>query len=133
MIMTLIETISVDFIAAYKAKEMEKKDFLGVLRGEVTREDKTPSDEVVMAKIKSMLKKNIESFELTGVSSLNEMELNVLNSYLPSQMTEAEIDAKLKELIDGGANHIGRIMGGFKGLEADMKVVKTKADAILTN
>ena len=30
--MKLIETISADFMTAYKAKEMEKKDFLGVLK-----------------------------------------------------------------------------------------------------
>jgi uncharacterized protein YqeY len=73
-----------------------------------------------------MIKKHNEN------PSLTEMEIAFIDSVLPSQMSEDEIDAKLKELVDGGANHIARIMGGFKGLNVDMAVVKEKVDAILS-
>jgi uncharacterized protein YqeY len=72
--MSLIEKINKDFMLAYKAKEMEKKDFLGVLKTEVTKESKTPEDEYVVAKIKSMIK-NAEA-----TNSLSEAELSVLDT-----------------------------------------------------
>lgn len=130
----LIEKINADFMAAYKAKDMETKDFLGLMRGELTKNTKTPDDKEVISKCKSMLKKNDESMEkmkqmgIDVVSSLSEREIEILNSYIPAQMSEGEIEFKVKEAIDGGANNIGRIMGAFKGLEADMKFVKETAE-----
>ena len=130
----LIEKINTDFMAAYKARDMETKDFLGLLRGELTKATKTPDDKEVVAKCKSMLKKNDESMDkmkqmgIEVVSSLSDREIEILNSYIPAQMSEGEIEVKVKEAIDGGANNIGRIMGAFKGLEADMKFVKETAE-----
>jgi len=124
----LIEKIKTAFTTAYKAKDLELKNVIGTIKGEIERESKDPkniSDDEVSKELKKMLKKHKEH------SSLTNMELDFIESILPNQMTEEEIDAKLKELVDAGANHIGRIMGGFKGLNADMKVVKEKADAIL--
>lgn len=126
--MSLIEKIKTAFADAYKAKDLDLKNVIGTIKGEIERESKDPkniSDDEVAKELKKMLKKHNEN------PSLTDMELSFIDSILPKQMTEEEIDAKLKELVDGGANHIGRIMGGFKGLNADMKVVKTKADAIL--
>jgi len=125
---TLIGKIRTAFTDAYKAKELDLKNVIGTIKGEIERESKDPkniSDEEVTKELKKMIKKHNEN------PSLTEMEITFIESILPKQMTEAEIDAKLKELVDGGANHIGRIMGGFKGLNADMKIVKEKADAIL--
>ena len=110
--MSLIEKINTDFMAAYKAKDMIKKDFLGVLKTEVTKETKTPEDNFVVNKIKSMIK-NAES-----TNSLSEEELMILNSYLPKQYTEDE----LKEIIQTimGENNIsspsdmGKVMGFLK-------------------
>lgn len=110
--MSLIEKISGDFMAAYKAKDMVKKDFLGVLKTEVTKETKTPEDNFVVNKIKSMIK-NAES-----TNSLSEEELIILNSYLPKQYTEDE----LKEIIQTimGENNfsspsdMGKVMGFLK-------------------
>jgi uncharacterized protein YqeY len=126
--MTLIEKIKTAFMDAYKAKNLDLKNAIGTIKGEIERESKDPkniSDDEVSKELKKMLKKHDENPSLTDV------EINFINSILPKQMTEEEIDAKLKELIDGGANHIGKVMGGFKGLNADMKIVKEKADAIL--
>lgn len=125
---TLIEKIGKAFIDAYKAKDLDLKNAIGTIKGEIERESKDPkniSDEEVSKELKKMIKKHKENPSLTDV------EISFIDSILPKQMTDEEIDTKLKELVDGGANHIGRIMGGFKGLNADMKVVKEKADAIL--
>lgn len=127
--MNLIEKIKTAFADAYKAKDMDLKNVIGTIKGEIERTAKDPkniSDDEVTKSLKSMLKKHEEN------PSLTEVEIEFINSILPKQMSEDEIDAKLKELVDGGANHIGQIMGGFKGLPADMKMVKQKAEAILT-
>ncbi len=126
---TLVEKINKEFIDAYKARNFELKNVIGTIKGEIEREAKDPkniSDEQITKELKKMMKKHND-----GSAELSETEVTFIESILPRQMTEADIDAKLKELIDAGANHIGRIMGGFKGLNADMKVVKAKADEIL--
>ena len=76
--MTLIEKISKDFTEAYKSKDMEKKNFLGVIKTEVTKESKTPEDSYIVGKLKSMIK-NAEA-----TNSLSEYELSVINEYLPN-------------------------------------------------
>ncbi len=110
--MTLIEQIGKDFITAYKAKEMEKKDFLGLLKSEVTKESKTPDDAYVVNKIKSMIK----SAEATN--SLSEDELEYMNTYLPKQMTEEELDNVIAcfkvELNVTDMSGMGKIMGALK-------------------
>ena len=108
--MKLIETISADFMTAYKAKEMEKKDFLGVLKTEVTKESKTPEDSTVIAKIKSMIK----SAEATN--SLSQTELEILNTYLPKQLTNEELTEIVADYISENENaNMGQIMGFLKG------------------
>ncbi len=135
--MALIEKMNEDFMAAYKSGDMEKKNFLGLLRGEITKNTKTPDDKEVIAKCKSMVKKNDESMAkmselgIEVVSSLTEKELQVLNEYIPAQMSESDIDAKVSEAVAAGAVNIGQIMGAFKGLDADMRLVKEKAEAAL--
>ena len=72
--MSLIEQINQDFMIAYKAKEMQKKDFLGVLKTEVTKETKIPEDTYIVSKIKSMIK------NAAATNSLTEDELSILNN-----------------------------------------------------
>jgi len=115
--MNLIETINADFMTAYKEKNMEKKDFLGVLKTEVTKESKTPDDMYVIGKIKSMIK-NAEA-----TNSLSENELEILNGYLPKQLTEEELKEKISNIINdngfSGGKDMGKVMGllkeGFDG------------------
>ncbi|NRA90866.1 MAG: GatB/YqeY domain-containing protein [Simkaniaceae bacterium] len=126
---TLIEKINTAFRDAYKDKNFDLKNSIGTIKGEIEREVKDPkniSDDEVSKELKKMIKNHN-----SGKTPLTEVEVTFIDSVLPKQMTEEEIDAKLKELVDGGANHIGKIMGGFKGANADMKIVKQKADAIL--
>lgn len=108
----LIEQISKDFMAAYKAKEMEKKDFLGVLKTEVTKESKTPEDAYVVAKIKSMIK------NAAATNSLTESELEVLNQYLPAQMSESDLRSEIELIVNtnsyDGMKDMGKVMGELK-------------------
>jgi uncharacterized protein YqeY len=107
--MSLIEKINADFMLAYKNKDMEVKDFLGVLKTEVTRETKTPNDAQVVAKIKSMIK-NAEA-----TNSLSEFELEILNRYLPKQMTDAELTEVVKGFVtENPTINMGGVMSHLK-------------------
>ena len=108
----LIERINFDFTEAYKAKDMDTKNFLGVLKTEVTKDDKNPDDSHIIAKIKSMIK-NAEA-----TNSLSELELTVLNRYLPSQMSDSLLEDRIRfymsvEKIDS-PNQMGKVMGFLK-------------------
>jgi uncharacterized protein YqeY len=110
--MKLIEKISIDFMEAYKAKEMAKKDFLGVLKTEVTKESKDPDDVTVVNKIKSMIK-NAEA-----TNSLSRFELEILNRYLPVQMSDETLRHRIVNYIEvsklEGANEMGKVMAFLK-------------------
>lgn len=110
--MKLIDKINEDFMLAYKAKEMEKKDFLGVLKTEVTKESKTPEDAYVIGKIKSMIK-NAEA-----TNSLSETELNILNGYLPKQISENDLRTIIVYIIDkegfNSMKDMGKVMSYLK-------------------
>ena len=110
--MSIIEKISKDFMSAYKDKDMKKKNFLGVIKTEVTKETKTPEDSYVVAKLKSMVK-NAQS-----TNSLTEYELNIINNYLPTQMTEDVLREKIGDFITkeelSTMKDMGKIMGYLK-------------------
>ena len=115
--MSLIEKISSDFMAAYKAKEMERKNFLGVIKSEVTKESKTPEDTYIIGKLKSMIK-NAET-----TNSLSEYELGIINEYLPTQLNEDKLETIIKEIIENNdistPKEMGKVMSflksGFEG------------------
>jgi uncharacterized protein YqeY len=131
--MSLIEKISKDFMSAYKDKDMEKKNFLGVIKTEVTKETKTPEDNYVVGKLKSMVK-NAQS-----TNSLTEYELNIINDYLPTQMTEDVLRETIGNFITkedlSTMKDMGKIMGylksNFEG-EYDGKLASTIIKELLT-
>jgi uncharacterized protein len=122
--MTLKEQINTDFITAFKNKETEKKNFLGVVKGEIQNEEGrtgSVSDEKVL----SILKKLEKSLVQTNTpDSLRELE--VLKPYLPVMMSESRIDEIVSNYVKNGLTNVGQIMGefnkNFKGL-ADNKIV----------
>mgnify|MGYP001177339357 CR=1 FL=1 len=87
--MTLLNQINEDFMIAFKSKDLKKKNFLGVIRGEVeTAKGKgiDPNDEYVLKVIKKMEKSLIE---IGSVDS--KIELDYLSKYIPKLMSEYEI------------------------------------------
>tara|TARA_R110000772_G_scaffold142411_1_gene252075 strand:- start:362 stop:748 length:387 start_codon:yes stop_codon:yes gene_type:complete len=110
--MSLITKLNEDFIIAYKAKDMVKKDFLGFLKSELTRETKTPDDAYVVGKLKTMFKKLQES------DSISELEIEVLNTYIPQQLNEDELRGIIQSMVFESSTqlNIGVIM---KNLQAN--------------
>ena len=127
--MKLIEKISADFMTAYKTKNLEKKNFLGVVKTEITKESKEPTDEYIIGKIRSMIKNASDS------NSLSESELKTLNEYIPQLMGEDDLRKLLKDFVDSSENvNIGSIMKHFnqnyKGL-VDNKMLQTLSREML--
>jgi uncharacterized protein YqeY len=134
--MTLKETINTDFMEAYKSKNMEKKNFLGVLKGALqTQEGKQieSTDENVLKVIKSFEKGINETIEGKIKLQLDieeqKLELSYLQPYLPTLMGEDEIRLIVKEIVsreDINKNQ-GFLMGLFnkeqKGKGFDNKTV----------
>lgn len=130
--MKLIEMVSQDFMAAYKNREMEKKDFLGLVKSELTKETKTPEDDYVVAKIKSMIK------AAEATNSLSEMELNILGKYLPKQLSDVELEGIITKFTSESnltQKDIGKVMGFLKsnyGGQYDGKLASTITKKILS-
>jgi len=124
--MKLIEQISADIMTAYKSKNKVVKELLGVVKGAATMVNKEPEDDEVIAKIKSMIKthnKSMSGENHPPVPTLTDEELEILNSYLPKQLSETEIRERVQQVIvNTGSDNMGFIMGTFNktyGQESD--------------
>jgi uncharacterized protein YqeY len=120
--MKLKEKINADFMEAYKAKDMNKKTFLGVLKGAIqTQEGKMieSTDENVLKVIKSFEKGVKETIELKRKMGENvdeqTTELSYLEPYLPKLMSEEEIRSIVTEMVarEGINKNEGFLMGLF--------------------
>jgi uncharacterized protein YqeY len=134
--MKLKEQINTDFIEAYKAKNMEKKNFLGVLKGAIQTQEGNlieSTDENVLKVIKSFeksIKQTIEAkVKLDESTFQQEMELSYLEPYFPKLMNESEISPIIDEILlrPNINRNIGFLMGVFNkennGKSFDNKLV----------
>jgi uncharacterized protein YqeY len=138
--MTLKERITEDMKSAMRAGE---KDRLGVVRLILAAIKQREVDErimlddaqvlAVLEKMAKQRKESIMQFESGGRADLvakENAELVILQSYLPAQMSEAELDAIIAEAMAAtGATTVkdmGKVMGIVKGKaagRADMAAV----------
>lgn len=120
--------IKADMMAAWKAKEIKKRDFLKFVIGEIERKEdantKLSNDEIQALLIK--IDKNL--LVVGGMESVEQMEF--LTPYLPVMMHVDEIKEVVTQLITNGEysgmKDMGKVMGdfnaNFKG-KADGKVL----------
>jgi len=130
--MSLKEQINADFMSAFKAKDMERKNFLGVVKGEIQNEEgrgTVSTDESVLL----ILRKLEKSIKQTNVPQ-SLIELEYLKPYLPSLMSEDQIKTIIQGYKESGLTNVGQIMGQFnkeyKGL-ADNKLVSETVKGLL--
>ncbi len=108
--MTLTERISEDLKSAMKAGEKLKTETLRSLRAGVIEFEKngsgksmTPDDEMKL--LMTAAKKRREAIEMYDANNRPELaekergELEVINAYLPKQMTREEVEARVKAVI----------------------------------
>jgi hypothetical protein len=134
--MTTKQQIFDDFIKAFKAKDDIRKRTLASIKAEIlVFEKQKEGNEAVLEKIveilKSMAKKRreaIEAYEAAGRTELAQREkeeLEVIESYLPAQLSAAQIRETAERIVS--ANGFGKADFG-KAMGAVMTELKGKAD-----
>jgi len=135
--MSLKEKITEDLTASMKAQNAFRTETLRSIRAEILKMDKSGMDREMneeeelglLNRQAKMRKESIEMFESAGRSDLVEREtkqLEIINEYLPKQLSreeaEAIVDNEIKESGAAGAKDIGKVMGPV------MKELKGKFD-----
>jgi uncharacterized protein YqeY len=134
--MTIEKQIETDFLKAFKERNTEVKSLLSTVKGEIQTTKKNLvvenlSDEEsikILGKFAKNLKENIRLVN----DEKSQRELSVIESYLPKQMSESEIIAKLDEILSSGITNIGQIMKEFAQLPVDKKMVSEIAKQKMT-
>jgi uncharacterized protein YqeY len=130
--MSLREKITDDMKAAMKAREAEKLSAIRLLQAALKQKEVderiTLSDSDVLGIIDKMLKQrrdSIEQFRAGNRPDLvakEEFEVNVLQAYLPAQLSDAEVMKILDEVIAQtgaqGARDMGKVMNTLRPLVA---------------
>jgi len=134
--MTLQEQISADFMTAFKAKDMPKKTFLGLVKGEIQNESSKETfkgDESVLAIVKKM-EKSLK--EVGDEDSLR--ELTYIEGYLPQLMGFNELKDVIEYHVEleglTTMKDMGKVMGFLKsefGSKYDGKMASTIIKDIL--
>ncbi len=148
--MTLEQQIQEDIKAAMKAKDTVAMNATRAIKGEILlfKTSEGGSKEVTDADIQKMIQKLVkqrkeaaEQFVAAGRQELADNELSeasVMEKYLPKQLSEAEVEAKVREIIAAvGATSIkdmGKVMGAAnKALagQSDGRTISTIVKKIL--
>jgi len=139
--MTLSERINNDLKEAMKSKDSFRLSVIRMVKGAMQlakpnpREELTDDDVItVISKQIKMRNDSIKEFEAAGRSDLveqNKREIEVLNTYMPKQLSEEElieiIDKVFEEVKPTSQKDMGLIMKNISPL------VKGKADMSLVN
>jgi uncharacterized protein YqeY len=122
----LKEQINKDYMTAFKNKDVVSKNLLSVIKGEIqTLEKNTNVENLSDEEVTKILNKSVKSLKemvLSG-SVQSKIELTILESYLPKQMTREEVTQKVTELLNSGITQLGSIMKEFSTLPVDKKMV----------
>ena len=148
--MTLKERITEDMKAAMRASEKDRLSTIRMVQAAIKQREVderiTLDDAQVIAVLEKMVKQRKESitqFEQGGRPDLadkEKAEIALLQAYLPAQLSEAEVDALIKEAIatTGAASvkDMGKVMGIVKAKaagRADMGAVSARIKAALSS
>ena len=146
--MSLKEQIKKDMITAMKAKDNKKRDALRMLSSamkQIEVDERIELDDAAVLKIiQKQVKQRVDAadqYKDAGREDLYEIEMfeiSCFEVYLPKQLSDEELEIKIKEIISNvGAESmkdIGKVMGAAsKALSgiADGKRINTCAKSIL--
>lgn len=139
--MNLNEKLTADLKAAMKEKNKLKKDVIIMIRSDIKqwevdkRQDVSDEDVIqIISKQVKQRKDSIEDFEKSGREDLveqNRKEIEILHTYLPTQLTEEEIRGIVKEAIEKVQPESKSDMGKIMGMV--MPQVKGRGDGKLVN
>jgi uncharacterized protein YqeY len=135
----LQERINSDLVTAMKSKDTTTLNVLRVLKGEIQRAEQSSSGKIELsdADIVKLVKKSIDGINETGG---NQVEIDVLEKYMPSQLSENDMEViTIKLILNNNYNSqkdMGKIMNYFNenyGGQYDGKVLSKMVKDILTN
>lgn len=144
--MLVKEKIKQAVLAAMKAHDQQLVDALRYLVSLIDkREYQLPPDGMTDAEEVNVLRKELknkeESREMFVKAGRNDLvtqldyEIALVKEYLPKEMTEEEVAGVVDEVIAGGANNFGMVMGqvmkrvtGRVGGEVVTRIVKEKLE-----
>lgn len=138
----MFEQITKDLTAAMKAQDSFKLSVLRMLKSSLKNEEinkKSPlTDEDVLSVIKKQVKMRKDSkeeylsYNRKDLADSLEKEIEILNAYLPRELTKEEleqiIDETINELKPDGLKGMGMVIKAVSakcGVTADMKLVST--------
>jgi hypothetical protein len=151
--MTLKSRIQNDFITAMKTKDEVAKAALSGIKAKITEAEKANGNqELTDSEVVKVLNKSIKQreesqkiFEDAGREELAHKEASeaaVLRNYMPTQMTEDQIETAVREIIvelkttvTNQNALIGKTMGTFNKKyqgQADSTIVKTVIDKVIS-
>lgn len=118
-------------MAAFKQKEVDERKTL------------SPDDEIaLLSKLVKQRRESIGQYEQAGrpdMCAKEKAELDIIRSYLPEPLNEAEVDKLLEQVIaeiqPAGMKDMGKVMAALKPLlqgRADMSAVSAKIRARLS-
>jgi uncharacterized protein YqeY len=148
--MSLVKQVNDDFVVAFKQKDTIGKMALGNLKSKLSDAEKIKKSELtdeealkVIVSIAKTRNQSIQEFTKAGRMDLVEnekLELEVIEKYLPKQMTEDEIETEVRSLIQemevvtNPQVLIGKTMGAFNKKfqgRADVQKVKKIIEEIV--
>lgn len=110
----IFDNLKKDRIQAMKDGRKNVSGLLGVVIGDSSKDDKNPSDDVVLATIKSFLKKIGEVLQAVECGSPDyqkyEAEKEILEAYLPQQLSVEGLKSAIGYAIADGATNLGGVM-----------------------
>ena len=135
--------------SAMRAKDKERLKTIRLALSDIkrvevdTREEQTDSQIIaILDKMVKQRRESIKQFELGGRQELaaqEELEIDVLNEFLPTALKDEEIKALIQSAIDDSGAKTIRDMGKVMGLikpqvigRADLSVVSEKIKDLLT-
>lgn len=141
--MKLKEKIAQDFSQAFKERNMVKKDVLSMIQSEIKnkeielgkREEGLGDEEIVAVLVRGIKqrKDSVQQYTDGGRKELAQKEqdeIEILQVYLPQQMSDEDVEAQVKKIIQKlGATSkadtgkvMGAVMGALKGKADGTKV-----------
>lgn len=150
--MSLFDTINADIKEAMKAKEKEKLEALRAIKAAFLVKktskgfDGEISEDAELKIVKKLVKQRKDSAEIYKTNNRQELyekeikEISYIEAYLPAQLSEAEIEAGVREIVAQvgatGSQDMGKVMGvaskHFTG-KADNKIVSQMVKTVLAS
>ena len=142
--MSIREQILADIKEAMKAKDEFKRDTLRTLNAALKQVEVDQriemTDEVVLPLLQKEIKKRADSVELylkgerEDLAKKEQGEIDLIKAYLPAQLSDEELKAKIAAIIQKAGKNLGAVMKMSKdeiGASAEAKRISMIAKELL--